>query len=179
MTSQAAPSVKQRQGRRGRPKKILSTSDPIDIGTKEFAHRYILKPELISASTGHSVHMRVVDETICDRLLLRNRITLQEHQLCNKLAYDLHRANFSKIPGSKLEPSSGRPDPHAMMLTDSLVEVGRLFNYLDETMGPQTRHMMTNALLDMQDIHTDSELELFRSGLLAVAVRLEKRRAKA
>lgn len=120
-----------------------------------------------------------MDETVCDRLLLKNRISLREHQISEKVHADLRRANFSKIGTSKLEPSSGTPDPHASMLTDHLVEVGKLFQHLDEHVGRPVRHMVTNVCLDIRDVHSDTELELFRLGLLAVALKLERRRAKA
>jgi hypothetical protein len=138
-----------------------------------------MKPELVGASSGHAVHMRVVDETVCDRLLLKNRITLQEHQITEKLHNDLRRANFSKVGSSRLEPSSGTPDPHASMMTDHMVEVGKLFSYLDSQVGTKVRNYLTNVCLDMQDVYSDTELELFRLGLLAVALRMERRRVKA
>lgn len=169
--------MKVRSGRKNR-KTTTAGIDPIDCGTKEFGHRYTLKPELIGASTGHSVHMRVVDETAIDRLLLKGMINLDEHIIGNKVAGDLHRANFSKIAASKLEPSSGRPDPHAFVFTDNLVEVGKLFTYLDEKVGVDARNLVTNVLLDMRDVRSETELELFRIGLLAIAIRLEKRRER-
>ena len=43
--------------------------------------------------------------------------------------------------------------------------------------GVKARNMITNTLLDLRELGSETEVELFRMGLLAVAVRLEKRRA--
>lgn len=130
----------------------------------------------MGAREGHAVHMRVVDESVCDRLLLTNKITLAEHIICEKLYGQLRRASFSKMPASKLEPSSGGHDPHASLMTDSMVEINKLFSYMDKMMGQKVRNMVTNIVLDIRPVYGDTELELFRTSLLLLAIKWEKKR---
>ncbi len=121
--------------------------------------------------------MQVMDGTEIDRLLLKNKITLNEHIVAEKLYADLRRASFSKIPCSKLEPSSGGHDPHATLMSDSMVEIGKLFSHMDKHVGSHVRNLVTNVVLDIRRIGSDTELELFRTTLLLCAIRLERRRA--
>lgn len=120
--------------------------------------------------------MRVVDGTEIDRLLLKNKINLQEHIVAHKVAGDLHRANFSKMSSSKMEPVSHSHDPHGALLTDKMIEVGKLFKYLDKNLGVKARNMITNILLDITQVSSETDLELFRMGLLLVAIKLERSR---
>lgn len=119
--------------------------------------------------------MQVMDETEVDRLLLKNKITLQEHVLCEKIYADLRRANFSKMPLSKMEPSSGQSDPHASLLTDKMIEVGKMFSYLDGAVGRRARNLTIDVILDLKPISSATELELFRSALLSIEYRREQR----
>lgn len=70
---------------------------PIDTGTPEMSNRHIVKPELISQRSGKAMHLRVQDQREIDRLLLKDKITIEQHQALEAFQADAYFAGLEGV----------------------------------------------------------------------------------
>ncbi len=119
-------------------------------GAPGLSNHHKVKPELVSMTTGHAVRLRVVDQIILDRMLMRDLITKEQFDTANAFRADLFKAGItgpgtsSMGPRAQLEPSQ-MGDNKAM----ALMKVGQAISDLDAKCGRKIRQAVIDLCLDL------------------------------
>ena len=95
------------------------------------------------------VRARVLDETEIDRMLMAERITLDEHNTLESILRDLHAARMIGFRISRYEPTIPTTDPQAITDRQAMAvsKLGRLQKVLDDTYGIKIRRMIISLLV--------------------------------
>lgn len=126
---------------------MAGVKEPKDYGTPEISGHFKVVPKFHRDGT----HMKVVDETEIDRLLLHDRITSAEHAVLEALMNRLRKANFVGIKSPAYDaPLSIDPSAVGDRRANQIRSVVALFVGLDRKLGQEKRKALVNlALMDV------------------------------
>lgn len=120
-------------------------SDRKDYGTSEIAKRFTVVPRL-SQSSG--MHMKVVDDTEIDRLLLRDEISPNQHATLEGFMRRLHKMGFVGVRSPDYEsPVNLDPAQVGDRRANSVRGMVNIFRRLDRRITPTRRREMVNLCL--------------------------------
>jgi len=128
-----------------------------DYGTAEISDRFKVVPKFAKGGT----HLKVMDETAIDRLLLADRITSSEHAALEGLMQRLHKANFVGIKSPAYDaPLSIDPSAVGDRRANQIRAAVKLFAGLDNRLGRERRIALVNlVLMDVDWPDTDESLK--------------------
>ena len=120
-------------------------NDPKDFGTPEIAKRFKVVPTLVSPNAYAG---RIVDETMIDILLLKDKITASDHSALERFMEKLMKANFVGIRSPSYEaPLSADPSLVGDRRANQIRAVVGLFKRLDKDIGPPKRKALVDLVL--------------------------------
>jgi hypothetical protein len=125
----------------------MSKKSPIDTGTKERASHGTLRPELTGKA--YEFHVRVIDSSNIDRLLLRDLITPDEYDTLSRLHIDIVRASLHGYQASDFEPrvSGGQGQSVSEKTALARVKVNNIVRHLTEECDVYIANLVYNTAL--------------------------------
>lgn len=160
---------KRSRNKRNKPdpkKKEVIKKEVLDQGTPELSKKFQVRPELINRR--NQVHLRVTDQTIFDRLLLEDKITLDQHNAADQFAVLVHKAGFIglKAPRYEYTVPSGDPQMITQKQADLRVTVWKMIAEINKRHAGAGTALMDAVIMD----HADEGLLIKALGALMQSV---------
>jgi hypothetical protein len=145
----------------------MTKRSPIDIGTKERASKGQLRPEL--TGQGHEFHVRVIDSSTIDRLLISESIGPDEFDTLSRLHIDIVRASLHGYQASDYEPrvSGGQGQSVSEKVASARVKVNNILRHIASITDSSTASLVYNTALGDYE-PTKPQLPRLRRGIEAL-----------
>lgn len=140
----------------------MTKKEPVDFGTAERHKHNKAMPQL--TGKGREFRLRIVDGTAIDRLLMKDRITLDQYATLDHFSEDLYRADLMGLHAADFEPrvTSGNNQDVAHDVAMRRVKVNEIILHMDENVGAGIRRLVVSVCLDEIDPHPTRDKDLER-----------------
>lgn len=152
--------------RKTKAERYRALREPVDQGTPEISRQHKVIPQRAGPQASAPLHLRVVDESEIDRLLLKDWINVEQHQTAETLLDDLHNAGLIGMRISNYERRMGGGDTQNITRREALrrVKVRKALEYMEAKGGVKAGRLVLGVVMDDTRV-VEKDLPSLREGL--------------